>query len=269
MSKRSTHVEIENDGHSEERGKRSSHGDNDSDGDCDCEERRNRSSNDLGGFAKRSVIEEKSVALGELEKMTCIPEAVKKLRLAGICTYKSNANWTLVREFFAGINAYKVDMTDRVMVSTVRGKKIKETPDLLAKFKHIRRPLPTEKQYPYLSGVERPSYQDIWMTLCHESWPPEGEPKIHLNGLKKDFVVLYHIFWWNVYPKPPRRPLDIDQAALLHAVYNGLKPDIDRMWWDNLYAAFTNNHRTASLPLGILLTRFMCAHKISILAGDK
>lgn len=41
------------------------------------------------------------------------------------------------------------------------------------------------------------------------------------------------------------------------------------MWWDTLCAAFINNHPTASLPLGILLTRFMYACKVPILAGDK
>ncbi|KAG5548664.1 hypothetical protein RHGRI_014120 [Rhododendron griersonianum] len=208
MSNRSTHAEIENDGDSEERSQRFSHGDG------DCEERSNRSSHGesesdgnfeemsnvesesdgdldsgpikhpgLGSFAKWSVIEERSVTLRELEKMMCILEVVKKLGLEGICRYKSRAKWTLVREFFAGINAYKVDTTERVMVSTVRGKKIK--------------------------------------------------------------------------------------VALLHAVYKGVKPDIGRMWWDTLYAAFTNNHPTASLPLGILLTRFMYACKVPILAGDK
>ncbi|KAG5524154.1 hypothetical protein RHGRI_030975 [Rhododendron griersonianum] len=41
------------------------------------------------------------------------------------------------------------------------------------------------------------------------------------------------------------------------------------MWWDTLYAAFTNNHCTASLPFEILLTRFMYACKVPILVGDK
>ncbi|KAG5553083.1 hypothetical protein RHGRI_011072 [Rhododendron griersonianum] len=55
----------------------------------------------------------------------------------------------------------------------------------------------------------------------------------------------------------------------LQNVYKGVKPDIGRMWWDTLYAAFTNNHPTTSLPLGILLTRFMYGRKVPILAGDK
>ncbi|KAG5553588.1 hypothetical protein RHGRI_011469 [Rhododendron griersonianum] len=33
---------------------------------------------------------------------------------------------------------------------------------------------------------------------------------------------------WNVKPKSPRRKLNANQAMLLHAVYNGFKPDIDK-----------------------------------------
>ncbi|KAF7150027.1 hypothetical protein RHSIM_Rhsim02G0127400 [Rhododendron simsii] len=187
MSNRSTHAEIENDGDSKERSKRFSHGDSDG----DCEERSNRSSHGEsesdGDFKEMSNAESESD--GYLDS-----GPIKRPDLGSFAKqYKSRANWTLVREFFVGINAYKVDTTERVMVSTVRGKKI----------------------------------------------------------------------------KPPRRSLDINQATLLHAVYKGVKPNIGRMWWDTLYAAFTNNHPTASLPLGILLTRFMYACKVPILARDK
>lgn len=160
-----------------------------------------------------------------------------------------------------GIDPFKFDQVQRIMVSKVRGHTIRLTPDRLAQFKKIARPLETEKQYPYLSGVERPTYHDIWMTLCHDNWPPEDtednpHPRILLNILKKDFVLL-HIFWWNVHPKSPRRELNSKQAMLLRAVYNGFKPNIPSMWWDTIYDAWTNDHPTASLPLGHLLTGFI------------
>ncbi|KAF7153086.1 hypothetical protein RHSIM_Rhsim01G0154100 [Rhododendron simsii] len=44
---------------------------------------------------------------------------------------------------------------------------------------------------------------------------------------------------------------------LLHAVYEGFKPDIATMWWDTIYEAWANNHPKASLPLGHLLIGFM------------
>ncbi|KAF7151325.1 hypothetical protein RHSIM_Rhsim02G0074600 [Rhododendron simsii] len=236
MSNRSTHVEIENDGDSEERSKRFSHGDSDG----DCEERSNRSSHGEsesdGDFEEMSNAESESD--GDFEEMSNTESEIDgdldygPIKRPNLGSFAKRANWTPMREFFAGINAYKVNTTERVMVS-------------MAKLsRYLDDPLPG----------------------C---WPSDGEPKILLNGLKKDFVVLHHIFWWNVYPKPPRRSLDIDQAALLHAVYKGVKLDIGRMWWDTLYAAFTNNHPTASLPIGILLTRFMYACKVPILAGDK
>ncbi|KAG5562296.1 hypothetical protein RHGRI_005131 [Rhododendron griersonianum] len=97
-----------------------------------------------------------------------------------------------------------------------------------------------------------------------DSWPPEDtednpNPKILLNILKKDFVLLHHIFWWNVHPKSPRR-----------AVYNGFKPDIPSMWWDSIYDAWTNDHPAASLPLGHLLTGFIHhRRKIPYLIQDR
>ncbi|KAG5516155.1 hypothetical protein RHGRI_037014 [Rhododendron griersonianum] len=213
----------------------------------------------LASFASRPVIEERSVALGKLRKITCVPELLKDLGLHPICKYEGRVNWTLVREFFAGINQFEVDQVERVMVSTVRGHTIRVTSDRLAQFKKIARPRETEKQYPYLPGVESPTFHDIWMTLCLGSWPPEDNPnpKILLNILKKDFVLLHHIFWWNVHPKSPRRELNAKQSMLLHAVSNGFKPDIPSMWWDSIYDAWTNDHPAASLPLGHLLTGFI------------
>ncbi|KAG5524533.1 hypothetical protein RHGRI_031256 [Rhododendron griersonianum] len=171
----------------------------------------------LASFASRPVIEERSVALGKLRKMTRVPELLKDLGLHPICKYEGRANWTLVREFFAGINPFEVDQVERVMLSKVRGHTIRVTPDRLAQFKKIARPRETEKQYSYLPGVESPTFHDIWMTLCHGSWPPEDtednpNPKILLNILKKDFVLLHHIFWWNVHPKSPRRPGTIGKS---------------------------------------------------------
>ncbi|KAG5564757.1 hypothetical protein RHGRI_000832 [Rhododendron griersonianum] len=229
----------------------------------------------LSAFAKRPIIEERSVAVGKLRKITRVPQLLKDLGLHPICKYEGKANWTLVREFFAGINPFKVDQVERIMVSTVRGHTIRLTPDRLGQFKKIARPRETEKQYPYLPGVERPTFHDIWMTLCHGSWPPEDSednpnPKIRLNILKKDFVLLHHIFWWNVYPKSPRHELNGNQAMLLHAVYNGYKPDIPRMWWDSIYEAWTNDHPIASLPLGHLLTGFIHhGRKLPNLIQDK
>ncbi|KAG5557609.1 hypothetical protein RHGRI_007758 [Rhododendron griersonianum] len=229
----------------------------------------------LSAFAKRPVIEERSVALGKLRKITRVPQLLKDLGLHPICKYLGKANWTIVREFFVGINPFKVDQVQRIMVSTVRGHTIRLTPDRLAQFKKIARPRETEKQYPYLPGVERPTFYDIWMTLCLGSWPPEDNednpnPKICLNILKKDFVLLHHIFWWNIYPKSPRRELNGNQAMLLHAVYNGYKPDIPRMWWDSIYEAWTNDHPIASLPLGHLLTGFIHhGRKVPDLIQDK
>ncbi|KAG5540693.1 hypothetical protein RHGRI_020803 [Rhododendron griersonianum] len=267
-----------------------SHADNDSDGDSDGE---NDGDNDgqsesddesdgesesegaiklpnLSNFVSRPVIEERSVAIGKLKKITCIPDLLKDLGLNPICTYRGKANWTLVREFFVGIDPFNIDKEKRVLVSKVRGHIIKVTPDRLAQYKNIKRPLETEKQYPYLPGVEIPSVHDIWNTLCHGSWPADDNPIILLNGLKKDFVLLHHIFWWNVKPKSPRRELNANQAMLLHAVYNGFKPDIASIWWDTIYEAWSNNHPKASLPLGHLLTGFVHkGRKIPDLMQDK
>ncbi|KAI8572373.1 hypothetical protein RHMOL_Rhmol01G0193400 [Rhododendron molle] len=208
----------------DEMNKSVSQGDTESDSDCEKNgESESDSESDshsgaiklpnLSAFASRPVIEERSVALGKLRKLTRVPELLKDLGLHPICKYAGRANWTLVREFFAGINPFEVDQVERIMLSTVRGHTIRLTPDRLAQFKKIARPHETEKQYSYLPGVERPSFHDIWMTMCHGSWPPEDtednpNPKILLNILKKDFVLLHHIFWWNVYPKSPRREVN-------------------------------------------------------------
>ncbi|KAG5544158.1 hypothetical protein RHGRI_016788 [Rhododendron griersonianum] len=216
------------------------------------------------------VIEERSVAIGQLKKITRVPEILKDLGLNPICTYRGKANWTLVREFFAGIDPFKMDKDKRFMVSRVRGHNINVTSDRLAQYKHVRRPVETEKQYPYLPGVEIPSYYDIWNTMCHGNWPEDDIPNFLLNGLKKDFVLLHHIFWWNVKPKSPRRELNANQAMLLHAVYNGFKPDIATLWWDTIYEAWCNNHPKASLPLGHLLTGFLHkGRKLPDLMQDK
>ncbi|KAI8539193.1 hypothetical protein RHMOL_Rhmol09G0162200 [Rhododendron molle] len=179
----------------------------------------------LSSFRSRPVIEERSVAIGQLKKITRVPEILKDLGLNPICTYRGKANWTLVREFFAGIDPFKIDKEKRFMVSR---------------------------------------------TLCHGSWPEDDNPNFHLNGLKKDFVLLHHIFWWNVRPKSPRRELNANQAMLLHAVYNGFKADIATIWWDTIYEAWSNNHPKASLPLGHLLTGFVHqGRKLPDLMQDK
>ncbi|KAI8537877.1 hypothetical protein RHMOL_Rhmol09G0058400 [Rhododendron molle] len=210
-----------------------SHGDSDSYGDSDGENDGETESHvgsdgesdsegaiklpNLSSFRSRPVIEERSVAIGQLKKITRVSEILKDLGLNPICTYRGKANWTLVREFYAGIDPFKIDKEKRFMVSRVRGHNIKVTPDRLAQYKHIDRPVENEKQYPYLPGVEIPSYHDIWKTLCHGSWPEDDNPNFILNGLKKDFVLLHHIFWSNVRPKSPRRELNANQAMLLHA----------------------------------------------------
>ncbi|KAI8571684.1 hypothetical protein RHMOL_Rhmol01G0138400 [Rhododendron molle] len=63
----------------------------------------------LSAFAARPVIEERSVALGKLRKLTRVPELLKDLGLHPICKYTGRANLTLVREFFEGINPFEVD----------------------------------------------------------------------------------------------------------------------------------------------------------------
>ncbi|KAI8571265.1 hypothetical protein RHMOL_Rhmol01G0106000 [Rhododendron molle] len=265
-----------------------SHGDSDSYGDSDGENDGETESHvgsdgesesdsesaiklpNLSSFRSRPVIEERSVAIGQLKKITRVPEILKDLGLNPICTYREKANWTLVRKFYAAIDPFKIDKEKRFMVSRVRGHNIKVTPDRLAQYKHIDRPVENEKQYPYLPGVEIPSYHDIWKTLCHGSWPEDDNPNFLLNGLKKDFVLLHHIFWWNVRPKSPRRELNANQAMLLHAVYNGFKPDIATIWWDTIYEAWSNNHPKASLPLGHLLTGFVHqGRKLPDLMQDK
>ncbi|KAG5552559.1 hypothetical protein RHGRI_010592 [Rhododendron griersonianum] len=173
-------------GDNEEMSTSISHADNDSDGENDGQSESDDESDgesesegaiklpNLSNFVSRPVIEERSVAIGKLKKITCIPDLLKDLGLNPICT-----------------------------------------------------------------------------------WPADDNPIILLNGLKKDFVPLHHIFWWNVKPKSPRRELNANQAMLLHAVYNGFKPDIASMWWDTIYEAWSNNHPKASLPLGHLLTGFV------------
>ncbi|KAG5544572.1 hypothetical protein RHGRI_017113 [Rhododendron griersonianum] len=239
-----------------------SHADNDSDGENDGETESNAGSDgesesesesegamklpNMSNFVGRPVIEERSVAIGQLKKITRVPEILKDLGLNLICTYRGKANWTIVREFFAGIDPFKIDKDKRFMVSRVRGHIIKVTPDRLAQYKHKRRPLETEKQYPYLDGIEIPSYHDIWKTLCHGNWPEDDNPNFLLNGLKKNF------------------------AMLLHAVYNGFKPNIATLWWDTIYEAWSNNHPKASLPLGHLLTGFVHhGRKLPDLMQDK
>ncbi|KAG5522538.1 hypothetical protein RHGRI_034637 [Rhododendron griersonianum] len=211
MSNSISHADNDSDG--------DSYGDNngDSDGDSDGETESHGGSDgesesdgaiklpNLSNFVSRPVIEERSVAIGQLKKITRVPEILKDLGLNPICTYRGKANWTLVREFFAGIDLFKMDKDKRFMVSRVRGHNINVTPNRLAQYKHVRRPVETEKQYPYLPGVEIPSYYDIWNTMCHGNWPEDDNPNFLLNGLKKDFVLLHHIFWWNVKPKSPRR----------------------------------------------------------------
>ncbi|KAG5552342.1 hypothetical protein RHGRI_010429 [Rhododendron griersonianum] len=279
MSNSISHADNDSDG--------DSYGDNgdnngDSDGDSDGETESHGGSDgesesdgaiklpNLSNFVSRPVIEERSVAIGQLKKITRVPEILKDLGLNPICTYRGKANWTLVREFFAGIDPFKMDKDKRFMVSRVRGHNINVTPDRLAQYKHVRRPVETEKQYPYLPGVEIPSYYDIWNTMCHGNWPEDDNPNFLLNGLKKDFVLLHHIFWWNVKPKSPRRELNANQAMLLHAVYNGFKPDIATLWWDTIYEAWCNNHPKASLPLGHLLTGFLHkGRKLPDLMQDK
>ncbi|KAG5532371.1 hypothetical protein RHGRI_026863 [Rhododendron griersonianum] len=269
-------------GDNEEMSTSISHADNDSDGENDGQSESDDESDgesesegaikllNLSNFVSRPVIEERSVAIGKLKKITCIPDLLKDLGLNPICMYRGKANWTLVREFFVGIDPFNIDKEKRVLVSKVRGHIIKVTPDRLAQYKNIKRPLETEKQYPYLPGVEIPSVHDIWNTLCHGSWPADDNPIILLNGLKKDFVLLHHIFWWNVKPKSPRRELNANQAMLLHVVYNRFKPDIASMWWDTIYEAWSNNHPKASLPLGHLLTGFVHkGRKILDLIQDK
>ncbi|KAG5557512.1 hypothetical protein RHGRI_007672 [Rhododendron griersonianum] len=255
-------MNVRSGGDNEEMSNSFSHADNESDGDSDGE---NDGQNDgqtesdgesegaiklpnLSNFVSWPVIEERSVAIGKLKKITRIPDLLKDLGLNHICTYRAKANWTLVREFFAGIDPFNIDKEKRIMVSKVRGHTIKVTPDRLAQYKHIKRPLETEKQYPYLPGVEIPSLHDIWNTLCHGSWPADDNPNILSNGLKKDFVLLHHIFWWNVKPKSPRRELNANQAMLLHVVYNGFKPDIASRGTIGKFEGQSKLHRKVKNP---------------------
>ncbi|KAI8535249.1 hypothetical protein RHMOL_Rhmol10G0159100 [Rhododendron molle] len=249
MSNSVSHADYESDGESD--------GDSDGHIESDGESEGAIKLPNLSNFVSRPVIEERSVAIRKLKKITPIPYLLKDLGLNPICTYRGKANWTLVREFFAGIDPFIIDNEKRIMVSKVRGHTIKVTPDRLAEYKHIKRPLEIEKQYPYLAGVEIPSLHDVWNTLCHGSWPADDIPKFLLNDLKKDFVLLHHIFWWNVKSKSPRRELNANQEMLLHAVYNGFKPDTATMWWDTIYEAWSNTHPKASLPFGHLLTGFV------------
>ncbi|KAI8572264.1 hypothetical protein RHMOL_Rhmol01G0184700 [Rhododendron molle] len=92
----------------------------------------------LSNFVSRLVIEERSVAIGKLKKITHILDLLKDLGLNPLCTYRGKANWTLVREFFAGIDPFHMDKEKRIMVSKVRGHTIKVTPDRLAQYKHIQ-----------------------------------------------------------------------------------------------------------------------------------
>ncbi|KAI8560548.1 hypothetical protein RHMOL_Rhmol04G0265800 [Rhododendron molle] len=111
----------------------------DSDGDKDGESESESDSHsgamklpNLSAFATRLVIEERSVELGKLRKLTRIPELLKDLGLLPICKYAGRANLTIVREFFAGINSFEVDQVERIMLSTVKGHTIRLTPDRLA-----------------------------------------------------------------------------------------------------------------------------------------
>ncbi|KAI8564667.1 hypothetical protein RHMOL_Rhmol03G0199200 [Rhododendron molle] len=87
----------------------------DSDGDKDGESESESDSHsgaiklpNLSAFAARPVIEERTVALGKLRKLTRVPELLKDLGLHPICKYAGRANLTLVREFFAGINPFEL-----------------------------------------------------------------------------------------------------------------------------------------------------------------
>ncbi|KAG5540370.1 hypothetical protein RHGRI_020561 [Rhododendron griersonianum] len=110
----------------------------------------------LSAFAKRPIIEEMSVALGKLRKITHVSQLLKDLGLHPICKYEGRQIGPLLGNFLQG---------------------------------------------------------SIHSRLT--SWPPEETetednpfPKIRLNILKKDFVLLHHIFWWNVYPKSPHHELN-------------------------------------------------------------
>lgn len=55
---------------------------------------------------------------------------------------------------------------------------------------------------------------------------------------------------------------------MLFAVYNGKKLDVPRMWWESIYVAHTNDHSSASLPLGVLVTSFMMRYRIGKSKND-
>ncbi|KAH7853487.1 hypothetical protein Vadar_003032 [Vaccinium darrowii] len=187
----------------------------------------------LGSYKDRAVIKERIVALDELKHLQ-IPFVVNKCGLEPICTIQGSVNLHLVREFFAGIDGDTVDTVNMVLETVVSGKRIVVTPDNLARF-------------------------------C---FGPNKDGKILLRHSADDFLILHHMFWWNVHPKPPRRVVDQEQAAMLFAVYNGKKPDVPSMWWESIHAAHSNDHLSASLPLGVLLTSLMTHYRIGKSEND-
>lgn len=214
------------------------------------------STNHLGTYKKRPVICERVVAVWEL-KGSQIPDVVKNSKLEPMCSIKGRANMTLVREFFAGIDVSTVGLANKSLVTVVRGTRIVITPDAFAKFKKFIRPLAHEPQFPYQKGDKRTSWKEIWPTLCRDGREPNENDIIMLRDLRRDFLFLHHMFWWNVNPRPPRLHVTKDQAIMLYEVYNGRQPDIALLWFYCVYAAYDNEHSNASLPLAILLTQIM------------
>ena len=166
--------------------------------------------------------------------------------------FKAESILTLCQEFMANIKYKPVTEKGKErLVSWVRGKKLRVTPDTFAEIYQIPREENPDFELP---DIGMPDLATVSNELLLEGDNWDGEVQCNKIRLKDKYLILFLFSCHSLLPLKRTVSMSVTRAKLLWAIGTGKTIDLPRMMFMSLCAAYTASDTRGSVPFTGFLT---------------